>query len=314
MITVNDLNKNFGTIQAIKDISFTVPKGEILGLLGPNGAGKTTTMRILTCFMPPSSGTASVGGYDILKDSYQVRRLIGYMPENPPVYPEMNVVSYLRFVAEIKEVSKSKIASHVEEAMEKVNIENIRGRIIGHLSRGYRQRVGLAQALVHQPQVLIFDEPTLGLDPSQIIEIRELIKSLANSHTIIVSSHILPEVQALCDQVAIIDHGNIVAKDSLKNLTQEQKLYITVKGDHSLTKEIEKKLQTISGITQAQFECKDQLGLRFKLSFEKDSPDIREKIYELTIKEKIPILDIHVVRTTLEEIFLRVISGAETHE
>jgi len=191
VIKAQNLSKNFGTIQAVRQLSFHVPEGEILGLLGPNGAGKTTTMRILTCFMPPSSGTASIAGHDILENPFHIKRQIGYMPENPPVYPEMNVSSFLRFVAEIKEVPKNKISAQVEETMEKVNIHQIRSRIIGHLSRGYRQRVGLAQALVHNPKVLILDEPTLGLDPQQIIEIRNLIRSLAKNHTIVLSSHIL---------------------------------------------------------------------------------------------------------------------------
>jgi len=322
VIEINNIKKNFGKIQAVRGISFSVPEGKILGLLGPNGAGKTTTMRILTCFMPPTSGNASVAGYDILENPVEIRRALGYMPENPPIYPEMEVTAFLRFVAAIKDVPKNEISKAVETAMKRVNITHIRGRVIGHLSRGYRQRVGLAQALVHQPKVLILDEPTLGLDPNQIIEIRELIRSLAGKHSIIISSHILPEVQATCEHVAIINQGKIVAKDTMQNLTKGQKLLISLKGNGNIKQSIKKILATLKYVSQVN----ERPGGRDKLSFEllcdsesdktHDSfaDELGENVYKVAVENKWVLLEINPVRTSLEEIFLRTTSGEDQRE
>ncbi len=212
MIEVQDLTKSYsGGVAAVDHVSFTVNKGEILGFLGPNGAGKTTTMRILTGYMPATSGTARIAGYDVFTDSLEVRKHIGYLPEAPPVYPEMTVASYLDFVARIKNVPAEKRSARVQDAMKKTNIADKRDELIKRLSRGYKQRVGLAQALVHDPDVIILDEPTVGLDPKQIIEVRNLIKGLAGTHTIILSTHILPEVSMTCDRVVIINKGKIAA-------------------------------------------------------------------------------------------------------
>ena len=223
MIEVQDLTKTFGERTAVDHISFAVNKGEILGFLGPNGAGKTTTMRMLTSFMPATSGTARIAGFDVFDNSLEVRRHIGYLPENPPVYPDMTVESYLDFVARIKGVPTEKRAQRVTDALEKTNITDKRDELIKRLSRGYKQRVGLAQALVHDPDVIILDEPTVGLDPKQIIEVRHLIKNLAGNHTIVLSTHILPEVSMTCDRVVIINKGKIAAVDTPQNLTSQLK-------------------------------------------------------------------------------------------
>src|SRR5205814_3341418 len=222
------------TKTAIEGMSFEVQKGEILGFLGPNGAGKTTTMRIITGFMPASGGTVRVDGYEVFDNPLEVRRRIGYLPENPPLYPEMNVAGYLRFVAKIKGVPKDRLDGEVDRVMDKVNITDVQERIIAKLSKGYKQRVGIAQALLNDPPVLVLDEPTIGLDPKQIHEVRELIKELAGKHTVILSTHILPEVEQTCHRVIIIDHGKIVAVDTPQNLrTQGQgtsRIFVEVEG------------------------------------------------------------------------------------
>ncbi len=224
MIEVRNLTKRYGDFVAIRDISFTAATGQILGFLGPNGAGKTTTMRVITGFMPASSGTVKVAGYDIFDDSYEVRRRIGYLPENPPLYNDMTVTSYLRFVARIRGIAKAEVADSVDRVLRTCGLADVTDRIVGHLSKGFRQRVGLAQALVHNPSVLVLDEPTIGLDPRQIIEIRKLIRELSGERTVILSTHILPEVSQLCEKVVIINEGRIAVEDTLANLTQTMTL------------------------------------------------------------------------------------------
>ena len=221
MIEVNGLRKAYGDFVAVNDISFKVEPGEIVGFLGPNGAGKTTTMRILTCFMPASRGTARVAGFDVAKESMDVKKSIGYLPENPPLYLDMSVKEYLNFVARIKGVSGKGVNKAVERVIEICGLGEMRGRLIGKLSKGYRQRTGLAQALIHDPPVLILDEPTIGLDPRQISEIRSVIKGLAGDHTVILSTHILPEVTLTCQRVIIINRGEIVVDDTVEDLTRE---------------------------------------------------------------------------------------------
>jgi len=224
MVEVSGLTKDYGEFRAIQDVSFTAKKGETLGLLGPNGAGKTTTMRIITGFMPATEGTAVVEGFDVLKESHEVRRRIGYLPETPPLYHDMTVSSYLRFVGRIKGVARKKILSALEEVLERCFLTGVASHPISHLSKGYRQRVGLAQALIHNPPVLILDEPTLGLDPKQIIEIRSLIKGLSGDRTVILSTHILPEVSQICSKVVIINEGRVVLEENLEELTREESL------------------------------------------------------------------------------------------
>jgi len=221
VIEVKNVTKYYGNFKAVEDISFSVQKGEIIGLLGPNGAGKTTTMRILTCFIPATSGSISVCGYDVFEDSMEVRRRVGYLPETPPLYPEMTVSSYLTFIAEIREIPWSRQRERINEVIARTGLGDHFGRVIGTLSKGYRQRVGLAQALLHDPEVLIMDEPTVGLDPNQIIEIRGLIQSLAAEHTVILSTHILSEVEMTCKKVIIINEGRIVAEDSVENPSRQ---------------------------------------------------------------------------------------------
>src|SRR6202047_3224592 len=218
MITVSDLTKKYARHTAVDHISFEVHKGQIVGFLGPNGAGKTTTMRMLTCFLPPTFGTATVAGFDVLEQSFEVKKRIGYLPETPPLYPEMRTVEYLQFVGSLKGLSKSELAKRVDYVCDRCAIADVKDKLLGKLSKGYRQRVGLAQAIIHNPDVLILDEPTSGLDPKQINETRDLIKSLGGDHTIILSTHILPEVEQTCEQVIIINKGKLVATDSVSNL------------------------------------------------------------------------------------------------
>ncbi len=224
MIEVRNLTKRYGDLVAVRDVSFTAATGQIVGLLGPNGAGKTTTMRIITGYMPATSGTVKVAGYDIFDDSYEVRKRIGYLPESPPVYGDMTVTSYLRFVGKIRGIAKAQLGTSLDRVLHTCGLTEVTGRVIGHLSKGFRQRVGLAQALIHNPSVLVLDEPTLGLDPRQIIDIRTLIKELAGERTVILSTHILPEVSQLCEKVVIINEGRITMEDALANLTKDMTL------------------------------------------------------------------------------------------
>lgn len=224
MIEVERLSKLYGDYTAVADVSFSASKGEIVGFLGPNGAGKTTTIRMLATYLPPSAGTARIAGFDIVTQSEEVRRRIGYLPENPPLYGEMTVEEYLRFVADIKGVPRASRAARVGEVLERCFITDVRKKLCQHLSRGYRQRVGLAQAIIHEPEVIILDEPTSGLDPKQIIQIRELIKSLGTSHTVLLSTHILPEVSMVCSKVVIVSRGRIVRESSLGELTRDKPL------------------------------------------------------------------------------------------
>jgi len=224
MIEVQHLTKRYGDLIAVSDISFGVAAGQILGFLGPNGSGKTTTMRVITGFLPATSGTVKVAGFDIFDDSFEVRKRIGYLPEHPPLYDDMTVTAYLRFVARIKGMPGAEIADALDRALTRCGLTTVADRVTGHLSKGFRQRVGLAQAIIHNPAVLVLDEPTIGLDPQQIIEIRALIKELAGTHTVILSTHILPEVAQVCEKVVIINAGRVVMEDILANLTQEQTL------------------------------------------------------------------------------------------
>jgi ABC-2 type transport system ATP-binding protein len=224
MIEVANLSKRYGELAAVRDVSFTAPKGQILGFLGPNGAGKTTTMRIITGFLPATSGTVRVEGFDVFTQSSEVRRRIGYLPESPPLYNDMTADGFLRFVARLKGLARGDIGGALDRVLETCGLTAVRDRLLGHLSKGFRQRVGLAQALIHDPPVLILDEPTIGLDPRQIIEIRSLIRTLGGKRTVVLSTHILPEVSQVCDKVVIINDGRIVVEDTLANLTRGRTL------------------------------------------------------------------------------------------
>ncbi len=310
MIEVENLTKYYGSQMAIEDVNFTVEKGEILGFLGPNAAGKTTTMRILTCYMPATKGTARVAGYDVFEDSLQVRRRIGYLPENPPLYNDMSVSSYLGFVSRIKGIESNQRAKRVEEVMERCSITEVKDRVIGKLSKGYKQRVGLAQALIHDPEVLILDEPTVGLDPKQIIEVRELIKSLGGDHTVVVSSHILPEVSMTCQRVVIINEGKVVAEDTPENLTAKLKgsesIYLEVEGPQE---EILQALKGVKGILEVKAEPKDGRSA-FYLESELKK-DIRRELSSLIVGKGWGLYEIRSRGMSLEEIFLHLTTKEE---
>jgi ABC-2 type transport system ATP-binding protein len=307
MIEAIQLTKFYDGNPALTEVSFRVEKGEILGFLGPNGAGKTTTMRILTGFIPPTSGTAKVAGYDVLTQSMDVRKRIGYMPENPPLYLDMTVSSFLRFIARVKRVPKSKEKQRIDYVVQKCNLESVSGRLIGHLSRGFRQRVGLAQALIQDPEVLILDEPTIGLDPAQIIEIRELIRSLAGEHTVILSSHILPEVEQTCERVVIINKGKIIAVDTPENLSVSLRganvYQLVVKRPSD---ELKSKLSELTGLKQVREEAE---GV-YILESEKDQ-DVREQVAELVVQLKSGLLEFKSVAFTLEDVFVQLTTAEQ---
>jgi len=224
MIEVNKLSKSYGDYKAVSDVTFSAARGQIVGFLGPNGAGKTTTIRMLATYLPPSSGKATIAGFDIVSQADEVRKRIGYLPENPPLYPEMTVREYLKFIAAIKGVPRAAVVERIDKVMEQCFITDVRNKLCQHLSRGYRQRVGLAQAIIHEPEVIILDEPTSGLDPKQIIEIRQLIRSLGEAHTVLLSTHILPEVSMVCNKVVIINRGRVAIESMLNQLTKEKDL------------------------------------------------------------------------------------------
>ncbi len=309
MIEVKQLGKRYGDVMAIDQVSFTVDKGEILAFLGPNGAGKTTTMRILTCFMPATTGTAKVAGYDIFEEPMEVKRRIGYLPENPPIYPELTVAEYLRFVAKIKGLSGKKVTEALGGALEKCGLGEVSHRLIANLSKGYRQRVGLAQALIHNPEVLILDEPTVGLDPKQIIEIREMIKGLRGEHTIILSTHILPEATAVCQKVVIINRGRIVAVDSQERLSAQirksEKIAFRVRRREGVVLE---KILAIGGVHQVIPQTSSQDGSTGEGAFIVESDlgrDIREELAKAVVENGWGLLEMKPLVLSLEEVFLQ---------
>ena len=304
MIEVQHLTKRYGRVTAVDDVSFRVEKGEILGFLGPNGAGKTTTMRILTGFMPPTEGKAVVAGYDVLDKPLEAKRRTGYLPETPPLYPEMSVRDYLLFCASIKNVPRADRAKRVAWAMDRTRVADMAGRHCGKLSKGYRQRVGLAQAILHNPEVLILDEPTAGLDPKQILETRDLVKGLAGDHTVILSTHILPEVSQTCQRVVIINKGKVVAIDTPDNLTARLKgneaLYVQVDapGSDPVTA-----LEGIHGVTRVT-RSGEHGGVP---AFEVESArghDVRRELAKTIVGQGWGLLELRPVRMSLEEIFL----------
>jgi ABC-2 type transport system ATP-binding protein len=308
MIEVTGLTKIYGQRTAIDDLNFTVNKGEIVGFLGPNGAGKSTTMKILTGFMPASFGTAKVAGFDVFDKAIEVKRNVGYLPENPPVYFDMVVEDYLKYAAKLHDLPQTKLKAAVDSALEKTGLTQVRGRIIGNLSKGYRQRVGLAQALVHDPQVLILDEPTVGLDPVQIIEIRQLIKSLAGAHTVILSSHILPEVTATCERIIVINKGKIVAQDNIDRLTTRMKqgLVYRMKVKNASSDGM-KALQSLGGVKSVNI---DESGLSIEIN--PDQNEIRDQIVEVAVQQKMGVLEFVADKLSLEEVFLSLTTQEST--
>jgi ABC-2 type transport system ATP-binding protein len=301
MIQVSHLTKMYGARAAINNLNFEVKQGEIVGFLGPNGAGKSTTMKILTGFMPASEGTVTINGFDVFENSIDVKRNIGFLPETPPVYPDMPVGEYLEFAAQLHQVPKKSIQKAVNSALDKTSLGDVRKRLIGNLSKGFRQRVGLAQALVHNPKVLILDEPTVGLDPKQIIEIRDLIKGLGGDHTVILSSHILPEVTATCERIIVIAKGQIVAEDTIDRLTKRIK-----KG---LIYSLLVKSATSAGVTAirniAGIDSVTVAGSKLVIEMKPGAKEIRDQVVETAVDKKMGVLEFSAEKVSLEEIFLQ---------
>jgi ABC-2 type transport system ATP-binding protein len=304
MIEIRDLSKNYGDRPAIKSLNFSVKKGEVVGFLGPNGAGKSTTMKIITGYMAPTSGEVKVAGFDVFENPIEVKRRIGYLPETPPVYQDMVVEDYLVYVANLKGVEKARIKSLTEAALEKTSLHDVRKRLIGNLSKGFKQRVGLAQALVSDPEILVLDEPTVGLDPKQVAEIRQLIRELRGQHTIILSTHILPEVQASCEKVIIINRGQIIAEDSLEGLSRRMS-----GGGHSVMvkvrrnqEEIVRGMTGVAGVRRA-----NNTGNFIEIETDGDETTI-ERIAGFVVTQGAGLTELKVQSLALEDIFIKLTS------
>ncbi len=307
MIQIQDLTKSYGDIQAIKSLSFEVNKGEVVGFLGPNGAGKSTTMRIITGHMAPTEGKVSVAGFDVFENPLEVKRRIGYLPETPPIYGEMRVRSYLIYVSQLKDVPSGQIQKNVADAIQAAGLESVKNRLIQNLSKGYKQRVGIAQALVSKPEILILDEPTVGLDPKQVTEIRKLIQSLKGKHTIILSTHILSEVQANCERIIIIDNGTIVAQDTLVELNQRIQGgggIVIVRVRH-FKPELENSLLALEGVNSVEGNVNESI---FRISIS-GSEEVQERIADEVARSGVGLVEIKTELMTLEEIFLKIIAG-----
>jgi len=310
MIKVEGLTKRYARAVAVNDISFEVEKGQIVGFLGPNGAGKTTTMRVLTCFLPPSAGTATVAGFDVLEQPLEVKKRIGYLPESPPLYPDMEVSEYLIFVGKLKGLASSDVPKRVNEVCERCAIVDVKSKLIGKLSKGYRQRVGLAQAILHNPDVLVLDEPTSGLDPKQIIETRELIRSLGGDHTIILSTHILSEVEHSCERVIIINQGKLVAQDTVENLTNRLRgsesvaVQVASVNGNLNQGEVRQRLEQVAGVSRVVLkETKDN-----HCAFEVESMQgrsVRAEVARAVVTAGWDLYELRPVGYSLEDIFLQ---------
>jgi len=316
MIEVENLSKRYGPTLAVSGVSFNVQKGEVLGFLGPNGAGKTTTMRVITGFIPPTSGKVRVAGHDVVDDPMEAKRHTGYLPETPPIYPDMTVAEYLAFVGRIKGVSRRDLKGRLDDIVEKCAVGNVRNRQIGKLSKGYRQRVGLAQALIHNPDVLVLDEPTSGLDPKQIIETRELITGLAGQHTVILSTHILPEVSKTCQRVVVINAGQIVAVGTPHELTHRlqgfETVLITVEGPAA---SIIEKFQRVAGVNWVEPRESSEGRVTLEVHSEKDK-DVRAELARATVESNWKLYELKTSGMSLEEIFLKLTTkdmSEETH-
>ena len=309
MIEINHLVKKYGSHVAVDDLSLTVEPGKIYGFLGPNGAGKSTTMNIITGYLAATSGEVKINGFNVLKQPEEAKKCVGYLPELPPLYMDMTVEEYLDFVAELKKLEKSLRAGYVKEAMKITKTEEVSGRLIRNLSKGYRQRVGFAQAVLGYPEILILDEPTVGLDPKQIIEIRDLIKELGKKHTIILSSHILSEISAVCDHVFIISHGKLVASDSTENLlermTGAQEIELLVKAEEDTA---ETAIREVAQVERCEkTESKEDGAVQLLVTAKKDA-DVREAIYHTCVEHHMPILEMKAASKSLEDVFLELTS------
>jgi ABC-2 type transport system ATP-binding protein len=318
MITVKDLTKRYARNVAVDHVSFEVAKGEIVGFLGPNGAGKTTTMRMLTCFLPPTSGTATVAGFDILDQPLEVKRRIGYLPETPPLYLEMETAEYLAFVGRLKGLSGAELSRRIDYVLGRCAIDDVRTKLLGKLSKGYRQRVGLAQAIIHNPDVLILDEPTAGLDPKQINETRDLIKSLAGDHTIVLSTHILPEVEQTCQKVIIINKGKLVATDSVHNLQSRargaESMLVEVAGRNGNLEAatVQARLQSIPGVSRVA--VKATVDSRSTFEVESQKGFVRGDLARTIVESGWDLNELRPTAMSLEEIFLQLTSKENTGE
>ncbi len=316
MIKVEGLTKRYARTVAVDNISFEVEKGQIVGFLGPNGAGKTTTMRILTCFLPPSEGKANVAGFDVQEHPMEVKRRIGYLPETPPVYPEMAVDEYLDFAGRLKGISSGNIKQRVDDAVAKCALGDVRHKLIGKLSKGYRQRVGLAQAIIHNPDVLILDEPTSGLDPKQIIEIRDLLRSLAGDHTIILSTHILPEVEQSCERVIIISRGRVVAQDTVANLANRMRgseavsLEIDATAGQPTVSQAQQRLEQVSGVSRVLAKEPRNGWLRFEIE-SLQGRQIRPDLARTVVTAGWSLNELSGVGSSLEDIFLQLTASEQ---
>lgn len=312
MIEVQNLVKMYGKHKAVDHLNFTIEKGKIYGFLGPNGAGKSTTMNIMTGYLGATEGKVLVNGHDILKEPELAKKCIGYLPEQPPLYMEMTVTEYLQFAAELKKIPKKDIAGQLKAVMGLTKLSGVEHRLIQNLSKGYRQRVGFAQALLGFPEIIILDEPTVGLDPKQIIEIRELIRKLAETHTVILSSHILSEVSAVCDRILIINKGKLVACDTPENLEKMARgsntLEISVKGEEEHVREV---LNQMEEIRQLQWQEDPEQGFVTVKITTDENKDIREKIFYKMAEQRLPIMDMHFTKVSLEDVFLELTSDQE---
>jgi ABC-2 type transport system ATP-binding protein len=318
MIKVDGLTKRYARTVAVDNISFEVEKGQIVGFLGPNGAGKTTTMRVLTCFLPPTAGTANIAGYDVITHPMEVKKRIGYLPENPPVYPEMEVSEYLEFVGRLKGITSGDIHRRVDEVLGRCAIGDVRSKLIGKLSKGYRQRVGIAQAIIHNPDVLILDEPTSGLDPKQIIEIRELLRQLAGEHTIILSTHILSEVEHSCERVIIIAQGKLVAIDSVSNLTNRLRgseavaVEVQAADGSPNPSDVQQRLEQVSGVSRVVMKDSKDGRLQFEIE-SLQGRQIRSDVARTVVNAGWNLNELRPVGLSLEDIFLQ-LTAAEKRD
>lgn len=309
MIEVHNLTKYYGKRLAVDDISFKIEKGEIVGFLGPNAAGKTTTMRMLTGFLAPTKGTIKIAGYDVFTNSLEARRHIGYLPEAVPLYTDMTIQSYLEYMARLRGMPRSEVKPKVDNVIERCHLEEYTDVVIGKLSKGFRQRVGIAQAIIHEPEVLIFDEPTIGIDPIQIAATRQLIRELGEVHTVLISTHILPEVSVICQRAIIIDHGNIVAEDKIENLssmvTGSKRVRLEVEGP---TKKISERLHAIKGVKRVIYQ-----DSRFVVEYPADQ-DLRSKISEAIVQGGFTLLSSESLEMSLEDIFLKLTTKDDVQE
>jgi ABC-2 type transport system ATP-binding protein len=309
LIEVKNLVKRYGSHAAVDDLSFSVESGKVVGFLGPNGAGKTTTMNMITGYIAPTDGTVLVDGIDVAEEPEKAKKKIGYLPEIPSLYPDMRVREYLYFVAELKKVARGQRDVMVDEIMDQTKVTDVSERLIRHLSKGYKQRVGLAGAMMGYPDILILDEPTVGLDPGQIIQMRELIRELSKNHTIILSSHIMQEISAVCDEIIIINEGKMIACDTPENLTMRMAsngLHLVIKGDTAVIKNALRQVAGIKNVVYDEVMEEDTLGLTL---YSIDKKDLREDVFFALAESSCPILEMHRMETTLEEAFLALTKG-----